>query len=199
MDWSKDWDQLYNQNGRVFGEEPKPIVRESLKLWKPSSQRPSAFDIGSYSGRNTLFLAQRGFRVTALDPSKPALHDLKQQAEKETLACEIVEGFIEAYAWPESYDVIVFSGVSHSLATSDVEHVFERMRTHTKPGGINIVSAFAEHVRSHQKSFMPPERLREIYRDWKILAYEERVTSLKLPTPERDRVKVTELIAQRSG
>ena len=198
MDWSKDWDQLYQEKGRVFGEEPKPLVREALKLWKPPSQHPNAFDIGSYSGRNTLLLARQGFRVTALDPSKPALQDLKQQAEKENLACEIKAGFIETHEWSEDYDVIIFSGVSHSLASSDVEKVFEHMKKHTKPGGLNLVSAFAEHVRSHQRSFILPTRLKEIYSGWELLTYEERVTSLKLPTPERDSVLVTELAARKN-
>ena len=97
MDYTGDWHRLYREQGRVFGEEPQPLARQALTVWAPGSDSPQALDIGSYTGRNALFLARAGFHVRALDPSGPALDDLKQQADTEGLACEGREGFIESY------------------------------------------------------------------------------------------------------
>lgn len=198
MNYTGDWYRLYREQGRVFGEEPKPLVRQALELWAPSSDSPSAFDIGSYTGRNALFLARNGFHVWALDPSGPALEDLKAQADGEGLACDIREGFIETYAWQYSYDAIVFCGVSHSLAPKDAQLTLENMKEHTRPGGINIISVFSEQVKSHQKSFFTAEQVRAAYAGWEFLAFVEQDTSLKLPTPDRDRVTVIEAIARKT-
>ena len=196
MDYTGDWYRLYREQGRVFGEEPKPLVQQALKLWAPFSDSPKALDIGSYTGRNALFLARNGFHVWALDPSGPALDDLKAQADSERLKCDVREGFIESYTWQYTYDAILFCGVSHSLALEDAQRTLENMKQHTRPGGINIISAFSEHVKSHQRSFFTAEQLRESYAGWAFLAFEERVTSLKLPTPDRDSVTVIEVIAK---
>ncbi|MGF7233729.1 MAG: class I SAM-dependent methyltransferase [Frankia sp.] len=196
MDYTGDWYRLYREQGRVFGEEPKPLVEQALKLWAPFSDSPKAFDIGSYTGRNALFLARNGFHVWALDPSRPALDDLKAQADGEDLKCDVREGCIESYTWRYTYDAILFCGVSHSLALEHAQRTLENMKQHTRPGGINVISAFSEHVKSHQKSFFTAEQLRESYADWEFLVFEERVTSLKLPTPDRDSVMVIEVIAK---
>lgn len=197
VDYSGDWHELYRQNGRVFGEKPKELVVHALNLWQPASTRPRALDIGSYTGRNALYLARQGFSVWAMDPSLPALEDLQQQAEAEGLDCNVREGLIENYTWRYTYDAVLFCGVSHSMHDPDVEHTLAKMREHTVPGGINIVSAFTEMVKPHQRSFMAPQRIKKLYLEWEILAFEVRVTSLKLPTRERSTVTVAELIARR--
>lgn len=196
MDYTGDWYRLYREQGRIFGEEPKPLVRQALALWAPLSDSPNALDIGSYTGRNALFLARNGFHVWALDPSRPALDDLRAQAAEEGLKCDVREGFIESYSWRYSYDAVLFCGVSHSLAPEDAQRAVENMKQHTRSGGINIISAFSEPVKSHQKSFFTAGKLRELYADWALLAFEERVTKLKLPTPDRDSVMVIEVIAK---
>jgi tellurite methyltransferase len=198
MDYTGDWHRLYREHGRVFGEEPKPLVQQALELWAPPSDSPSAFDIGSYTGRNALFFARHGFRVWALDPSGPALEDLKAQADGEGLMCDIDEGFIETYAWRDSYDAIVFCGVSHSLSLEDAQRTLDNMKKYTRPGGINIISAFSELAKSHQKSFFTAEQLRAAYAGWEFLAFVEQDTSLKLPTPDRDRVTVIEAIIRKT-
>lgn len=196
MDYTGDWHRMYREQGRVFGEEPKPLVRQALTLWAPRSKSPQALDIGSYTGRNALFFARAGFHVLALDPSGPALDDLKAQAAGEGLACEVQEGYIESYTWPDSHDAVLFCGVSHSLPLKDAQRTLENMKQHTRTGGINIISAFSEQVKPHQKSFLTAEQLRAAYADWEFLAFAEQITTLKLPTPERDSVKVVEAIVR---
>jgi 2-polyprenyl-3-methyl-5-hydroxy-6-metoxy-1,4-benzoquinol methylase len=198
VDYTGDWNRLYHDNGRIFGEEPKVLVTRALKVWAPRSEQPKALDIGSYSGRNALFLARNGFHVWAMDPSRPALDDLKAQADSEGLSCDVREGFIESYDWRYTYDAIVFCGVSHSLAPVDARRTIDNMKQHTRPGGVNIVSAFTEKVKSHQKSFFTTSELRAAYAGgWEFLVFEERVTPLKLPTSERKDVLVAEFIAKK--
>ena len=48
--------------------------------------RGLALDVAAGTGRNAIFLAERGFRVVAIDISSIALEEARRRAEKKSLA-----------------------------------------------------------------------------------------------------------------
>ena len=66
MDERSKWESRYTQAGEepFYGREPSPFLVRSLHLLPPGGR---CLDVGGGEGRNALFLAQRGWRVTVLD------------------------------------------------------------------------------------------------------------------------------------
>ncbi|GAA2502618.1 hypothetical protein GCM10010406_43930 [Streptomyces thermolineatus] len=66
---SREWDERYASRELVWGAEPNRwVVREAEDL-----EPGRALDLAAGEGRNTLWLADRGWRVTAVDFSRTAL------------------------------------------------------------------------------------------------------------------------------
>jgi tellurite methyltransferase len=68
----EEWDQRYRAGEQVF-ERPAPLVVEFTRGLAPGT----ALDLASGPGRNALYLAERGWRVTAVDGSSTAIELLR--------------------------------------------------------------------------------------------------------------------------
>ena len=101
------WDKKYTDNDKLLGfREPSPLLKQYISL----SQGNKALDIACGTGRNTLYLAENGFEVDALDISAVALQELTQHMHKVTdlafIHTQLVD--LDAYIPPLStYDLIV--------------------------------------------------------------------------------------------
>jgi SAM-dependent methyltransferase len=74
------WDQRYSEPDFVYGTEPNDFLAASAERYLPA--RGEILSLAEGEGRNAVFLAQRGFRVTGVDGSAVGL------AKARTLAAE---------------------------------------------------------------------------------------------------------------
>jgi 2-polyprenyl-3-methyl-5-hydroxy-6-metoxy-1,4-benzoquinol methylase len=86
LDHRKKWNDRYlaksnNQN------EPELFLVKHLDYFKPGS----VLDIASGDGRNSIFLAQKGFSVTALDFSSVALNLINKISHEKNLNIKTIE------------------------------------------------------------------------------------------------------------
>ena len=65
-----DWDARYAASELVWGAEPNRFVVEEFTAVAPGR----AVDLGAGEGRNALWLAERGWLVTAVDSLRWRLH-----------------------------------------------------------------------------------------------------------------------------
>jgi len=72
------WDERYRE-GRGMPDEPSALLVENQALL-PAGGR--ALDLGMGSGRNALYLAARGFRVTGVDVSSVAVALCQEKAAR---------------------------------------------------------------------------------------------------------------------
>ncbi len=70
------WDELYRSRGSVWSGEPN----ESLVKQMSGLPAGTALDVGCGEGADAIWLAQRGWRVTAVDISNVALERAKKSA-----------------------------------------------------------------------------------------------------------------------
>jgi SAM-dependent methyltransferase len=66
---SQQWDERYSATGFVWATEPNQFVAAELSGLAPGR----ALDLAAGEGRNTIWLAERGWRVTAVDFSRAGL------------------------------------------------------------------------------------------------------------------------------
>ncbi len=81
------WDELYRQQGRVFTEphEDMPGIVQLLK----SRGASTVLDLGSGTGRHTVYLARSGFSLFGLDNSPEGINVTRQWLADEGLAANL--------------------------------------------------------------------------------------------------------------
>lgn len=107
-DECRRWDERYASEAAFFGEAPNPYLVSSIEQCCPGSEepRPRALCLGEGEGRDALFLARRGFQVTAVDGSRVGLAKLATRAEREGLSVEIICAELGDYdPEPGAYDL----------------------------------------------------------------------------------------------
>ncbi len=132
-----------------------------------------ALDLACGRGRNALYLARRGFSVTAVDFSEEALSQLMSVAatEKlslETLCCDLEN---QPLVLQQKYDLVICFFYLH-------RPFLPQIRKLVKPGGVAMLRTFS-HAGSFPKGklderfVLQPGELLKIFSDWQVLCHEE--------------------------
>ncbi len=158
----EEWDQRY-RSGEQVSATPIPLVVEFTSGLVPGA----ALDLASGPGRNALFLAERGWRVTAVDSSPVAIELLRgrnpsidaQLADLETGEFEIL---------PQAFDLVLSC---YYLQRS----LIPAMQSALRPGGLLIMVVRLADVGQPQgtPTRAYPGELRAFFDGWRILRYWE--------------------------
>ncbi|MFY2858517.1 class I SAM-dependent methyltransferase [Mycobacterium sp. THU-M104] len=130
------WEERYSSSGRTWSG------RVNAQLAAAAADLPPgrALDLGSGEGADALWLAERGWRVLAVDVSETALRRAADAAAKRNLQ-EYID--VECHDLNESFPDGTFDLVSaqylHSPARLDREAVLRRAADHVAPGGVLLI------------------------------------------------------------
>ena len=138
---SAGWDERYAATARVWSAGPNCWVEELVALMTPAPGR-HALDVGAGEGRNALWLAERGWTVTAVDFSQVALtraHDLAverlaERAERVVLVRADLDDYVPE---PGSYDLVLVAYLH--LPAERRRQVLARAADALAPGGTLLV------------------------------------------------------------
>ena len=98
------WDQRYGQPGYLFGTEPAEFLkRESRHL----PEGADVLCVADGEGRNSVYLAGLGHRVTAFDASGVALEKARALAAGRGVAPEFHLSGVEDWDWGRTHDAVV--------------------------------------------------------------------------------------------
>ncbi len=135
-----DFDVFYGSTPDYFGAEPEAsLVRfaDLLDLSQP------VLDVGCGQGRNTLFLARRGFSVDALDPSRVAVEQVGSLAEKNGLSVRTIHGtFQDLKNGDHRYGGILLFGLIPLLSRSEIADLALCVMSRLETGGMLFATAF---------------------------------------------------------
>ncbi len=131
-------DDYYHANFQKYYEETVHIQPESFLLPLADRLRPGAcvLDAGCGSGRDLLWLKQRGFHVIGLERS-PGLAQLARKHAK----CEVIEADFRFFDFSQfSVDAMVLIGALVHIPHEELPDVFENILHALRPGGHVLVS-----------------------------------------------------------
>ncbi len=196
-----DWDERYRRARADAGAEPRRLlvraVAELAVEWPADGERPRARDIACGAGRHALYLAARGFAVTAVDSSRVGVGLMKERArasglELDARVADLTRG--EFTIEPAAYALVCdFQYLQRDL--------FDAMRAGLRRGGLFVAAIHMEDERPGVRPMNPdflllPGELRAQFQDWQILHYHEREGD---PAREgRHARRAAEIIARRT-
>ena len=135
-----NFDAAYRSTPDYFGAEPEAsLVRfaDLLDLSQP------VLDVGCGQGRNTVFLARRGFSVDALDPSPVAVEQVGSLAEEKGLSVRTIRGtFKDLKNDDRRYGGILLFGLIPLLSRSEIAELVPFVMSRLGSGGFLFVTAF---------------------------------------------------------
>ncbi|MFT6631663.1 MAG: 2-polyprenyl-3-methyl-5-hydroxy-6-metoxy-1,4-benzoquinol methylase [Bacteriovoracaceae bacterium] len=165
------WDKRYSKRSYVYGKSPAKFLAENFDYLKPES---NILDMGMGEGRNAVFLAQKGHKVTGIDISSVAIKKSQILAKEFGVKIKTVVGTLNKYKIKDqTFDVIIcFYFVDRDLN--------EKIKKWLKPGGILIYEAHTlnEYNLKNSKGdnknyYLKPQELLSMFPQMKILKYEE--------------------------
>jgi SAM-dependent methyltransferase len=138
----QQWQGTFSETPEMFGEEPSDPARKAAELYKREGMT-KVLELGSGQGRDTLYFAQSGFKVYALDYSNHGLEAINEKAQELGLSNLIVTKIHDVRNPLPFADETFDASYSHmlfcmALTTAQLRFLSEEIRRVLKPGGISV-------------------------------------------------------------
>jgi tellurite methyltransferase len=171
QDSKTQWDQRYARPNFIFGKTPATFLAENYPYIPFEG---TVLDMGMGEGRNAVFLAQKGYKVTGVDISSVAVKKSYMLAQEFGVKIKGVVASLQDYKIPpQSFDAIIcFYWVDRS--------VVEKIKSWLKPGGVLIYEAHTIRQKAAKKddsvddaSYLKEQELLRLFSGMRVLKYEE--------------------------
>jgi len=166
------WDTKYLQKSQLLNPR-KPSINLVNHLTKCVGKR--ALDLGCGAGRNTIYLAQNGFSVDALDIAQIALDALHVELQKQNLTKYVntkLSDLDNFEAQKDSYDLALMCNFLD-------RELIEKVKRTLSLDGIFIIETYMidennEKKDSNQNYLLKKDELKQIFNDgFEVLFYDE--------------------------
>lgn len=144
------WNERYGGEGFFIGPTPSRLLEERIDSVEPLLPGKRALDIACGEGRNSIFLARRGFAVTGLDISEEGLAKARRRAAEDGVEIDFIRADLEGYEFTERFDLIL----NFNFLLRDL---IPRMVDALNPGGViffDTILDSPELVGHHTKAFL---------------------------------------------
>lgn len=140
---NQHWENMFSSKPDMFGNIPSESARIAAELFR-QEDKTDLLELGGGQGRDTLFFAQKGFRVQVLDYSLPGVEAINQKAAAAGLLSGEVTATCHDIRTPLPFENDTFDACySHmlycmALTTPELEFLSNEILRVLKPGGLNI-------------------------------------------------------------
>jgi ubiquinone/menaquinone biosynthesis C-methylase UbiE len=141
-----EWDQIYRKYPlKSWGWElgkPRPILVEFVE--KGLIKKGKALDLCCGAGTNTAYLAENGFKVTAIDISQRAIEYAKEKAEHANVKINfMIQSFVDLAFRDEEFDFVLDIGCFHHVEIEDRNKFIEGAYRVLKKAGSYLLLCFS--------------------------------------------------------
>lgn len=135
------WDTRYDTETYVFGTAPADFLI-AHKDHLTAAAGHNALAIADGEGRNSVFMAQCGLNVTAMDSSAIGLEKAKSLAQEKSAKVDFQIADLKTWDWQEdTWDMVVACFIQFADPQFRAE-IFEGMQKTVKPGGLILLHGY---------------------------------------------------------
>ena len=174
------YEKCYEGDEYYWGLEPALFLDELIRVANKSADELTVLDIGCGEGKDAVYMAQQGCKVTAFDLTESGIRKLNKLALNRSVEIEAFVADINDFEINKQYDIIYSTGTIQYLFDENIPSFFNKINDMTKIGGIVYFNVFVE------KPFLelPPDwdkeekmwktgKLFSYFSDWKIHTIKE--------------------------
>ena len=176
------WEERFSTPDYVFGTAPAAFLLDHADLYTPGQ---SALCVADGEGRNSVWLAERGLDVTALEYAPSAVAKAAKLAEDKGVSLTHAQSDVFDWDWPEGFYDHVIGIFIQFVGPDGRARMFDRMQAAVKHGGFLSLHGYTpkqlEYGTGGPKAFenlYTPELLEGMFEGWEI--YESRAYEREL-------------------
>jgi SAM-dependent methyltransferase len=138
-DAAATWNARFAEEEYIFGTEPNTYLRERAVSWKAGGR---LLCVADGEGRNSVWLAQQGYRVDAFDIADVGVAKARKLAEATGVVVDYSVSDCDAWPWPEqTYDGVAAIFVQFADPAMR-ERLFANMVRCLKPKGVLVLQGY---------------------------------------------------------
>lgn len=196
------WNDRYRDETFAYGQEPNQWLVECLETLQVLEGKSFLF-VAEGEGRNAVYAAQKGCKVSAFDPSEEGQKKALRFAEDRQVKINYsLSGYGNFTAPNAHFDAIVFIYAHMPSAYRQDEHL--RLLKFLKTGGYVILEAFHPEQLGHDSGgpkdedfLYSLETLKDDFRALKFLRLEKALVDLNEGPYHRGEAVVVRMLAQK--
>lgn len=183
------WSKRYRDAGEqyLFGTEPNRFLARRAALLQDGH---SALSIADGEGRNSVWLAEQGLQVTAIEISPVAVEKARRLAAGRQVEVRFIEADMQASDWPpaelhDAFDWVIAIFIQF-VGAEDRRRQFAVMKQLARPGGRILLQGYTPRQLDYGTGGPPvlenlytQEILRAAFADWQIeelVEYEDEIS-----------------------
>lgn len=197
------WSARYRDAGDdfLFGTAPNSFLASQAERFGAGM---AVLSVADGEGRNAVWLAELGCRVTATEISPVALDKAAKLAGARQVAVAWLEADILSWTWPQdAYDAVV--GIFIQFATPDERpRQIAGMKQAVRPGGFLLLQGYTPKQLDYRtggpsavENLYTGALLRELFADWEIVLLREHEDVLDEGTAHCGRSALIDLVARK--
>lgn len=136
-----NYEKWYAGDSYYWGTEPAAFCDELIAL-RPTAQK--VLDIGCGEGKDAVYMAQRGYNVTAFDLTENGIAKAKRLATDREVKINAFIDDINTFNLNETFDIIYSTGTVQYLLEDKKVEFFEKIERLTNLHGLVYFNVFVE-------------------------------------------------------
>jgi SAM-dependent methyltransferase len=187
--WRVMFSNIYASGTSGFSTAPNALLMATVEGRIPGR----ALDVGMGEGRNTVFLALKGWDVTGFEISDEGVAIAQRIARAAGVNIKAVLDSNATFDFGRAqWDLIVATYAPFPLTTADY---VQRLRGSLTPGGLVVVESFASDANApgRRPVDIDPTNLRRAFDAFRILYFEDTVA---MPDWTREKTRLVRLVAE---
>lgn len=179
------WNDIF-RNGVGYNREPNALLVETVRGKRPGT----ALDVAMGQGRNALFLASQGWKVTGVDISDEGIRLAREEADRKKLTLQTVNTNIDGY----DFGTAKWDLVTMIYAGNDTAWI-EKIKPSLKKGGLFVVEYFAHDPEMGHDDGFQRGQLAKLFPDGYTILRDDLVEGV--PDWAMDRAKLVRFVARK--
>jgi SAM-dependent methyltransferase len=187
--WRVMFNNIYASGRAGFSTAPNALLMATVEGRNPGR----ALDVGMGEGRNTVFLALKGWDVTGFEISDEGVTIAQRNARAAGVNITTLLASNETFDLGQvQWDLIVATYAPFPLTTADY---VQRLRGSLTSGGLVVVESFASDANApgRRPVDIDPTDLRRAFDSFRILYFEDTVA---MPDWTREKTRLVRLVAE---